>query len=107
MTPTLRISLLLALACPFTVCLRSAHAATVYVDNVGGDDLHDGTQPTNLGGNGPVRTLRKALKICFAGDRILLTNTGQPYRESIGLSAANHCGTALSPFIIDGQGATL
>lgn len=89
------------------VCVADAPAATVYVDNVDGDDLHDGTQPTSLSGNGPVRTIAKALRVCRAGDRILLANSGEPYRESISLSAANHCGTAVSPFIIDGQGATL
>ena len=97
----------LAFGCAVVVCVEGAPAATVYVDNVGGDDLHDGGQPTNLGGSGPVRTLRKALRICHAGDRILLADTGQPYRESISLSTADHCGTALSPFIIDGQGAIL
>jgi hypothetical protein len=107
MKPISRRPLLLALVCALAVCVRPAPAATVYVDNVAGDDLHDGSQPTNLGGNGAVRTLRKALRICHAGDRILLANTGQPYRESISLSAAEHCGTALSAFVIDGQGAIL
>lgn len=84
-----------------------AAAATIYVDNVAGDDLHDGTQPDSAEGNGPVRTLRKALRVCHAGDRVVLANTGAPYRESISLSAAEHCGNALSPFILDGQGAVL
>jgi hypothetical protein len=87
--------------------VESAAAATVYVDNVAGDDLHDGSQPAPLGGSGPVRTLAKALRICHSGDRILLANRGEPYRESIGLSSAEHCGNAVSPLIIDGQGATL
>ncbi|HWB13658.1 MAG TPA: right-handed parallel beta-helix repeat-containing protein [Pirellulales bacterium] len=105
MTSTLRF--LPLLACALVLSVELAPAATVYVDNVGGDDLHDGSQSANLGGSGPVRTLQKALRICHAGDHILLANTGQPYRESISLSAAKHCGTALSPFVIDGQGATL
>jgi hypothetical protein len=84
-----------------------ASAGTVYVDNVTGDDLHDGAEPQSAGGSGPVRTLRKALSVCKSGDRILLANTGEPYRESISLSTADHCGNAISPFVIDGQGATL
>ena len=84
-----------------------ADAATVYVNNVVGDDLHEGTQPESAGGDGPVRTLRKALRVCHSGDRIVLANTGEPYRESIGLSTAEHCGNSVSPFIIDGQGAIL
>lgn len=86
---------------------RTAAAATVYVNNVLGDDLNDGTQPESHGAGGPVRSLRKALYICRPGDRILLAPTGEPYRESIGLSAAKHCGTFISPFTIDGQGAVL
>jgi hypothetical protein len=105
MTPILRT---LALLCVLSfVCVPLVPAATVYVDNVGGDDLRDGSQPTNLSGGGPVRTLRKALRICHSGDRILLANTGQPYREPISLSTAEHCGNSLSPFVIDGQGAIL
>ncbi len=86
---------------------RIATAATVYVDNVLGDDRHAGTAPVGTDGDGPVRTLRRALQVCSAGDRILLAKTDQPYRESISLSTSSHCGNALSPFIIDGQGATL
>lgn len=82
-------------------------AATLYVNNVLGDDLREGSRPESDGTDGPLRTLRKALAICQAGDRILLAPTGEPYRESIGLSAAQHCGTEVSPFIIDGQGAVL
>lgn len=87
---------------------RFAAAATIYVDNVLGDDLREGSKPESSGGpDGPLRTLRKALSICQAGDRIMLAATGEPYRESISLSAARHCGSAVSPFIIDGQGAVL
>jgi hypothetical protein len=108
MTANIRSPFLLLSACVLLlVDVQLTTAATVYVDNVGGDDLHDGTQPTSLGGNGPVRTLAKALRICHSGDRILLADSGEPYRESISLSAAEHCGNAVSPFIIDGQGAIL
>jgi hypothetical protein len=82
-------------------------AADLFVDNVAGDDLHDGRQAESTGAGGPVRTLRRALELVNAGDRLLLTNRGVPYREQISLSAARHCGNAVSPFIIDGQGATL
>lgn len=86
---------------------RTAAAATIYVNNVLGDDLHEGSEPDSTGRDGPLRTLRKALRICQAGDHIVLAPTGEPYRESIGLSAARHCGTVVSPFVIDGQGAVL
>ncbi|HVX13522.1 MAG TPA: right-handed parallel beta-helix repeat-containing protein [Pirellulales bacterium] len=92
---------------PMAIDTRIAAAATVYVDNAVGDDRHEGAQPSSIDGDGPVRTLRRALQVCRAGDRVLLANTGEPYRETISLSTAAHCGNALSPFIIDGQGATL
>lgn len=103
----MRIAILLFLSLAALGLGRTAPAATVYVNNLLGDDLHDGSEPDSSGPGGPVRTLRKALGICQAGDRILLAPTGEPYRESIGLSAAKHCGTVISPFIIDGQGAVL
>ncbi|HEV3003523.1 MAG TPA: right-handed parallel beta-helix repeat-containing protein [Pirellulales bacterium] len=87
--------------------VAGARAADMFVDNVAGDDLRDGRQAESTGGNGPVRTLARALELVHAGDRVLLTNRGVPYREPICLSAARHCGNAVSPFIIDGQGATL
>ncbi|HUY35601.1 MAG TPA: right-handed parallel beta-helix repeat-containing protein [Pirellulales bacterium] len=82
-------------------------AADVFVDNVAGDDLRDGGQAESTGASGPVRTLKRALELAQAGDRLRLANRGVPYREPISLSTARHCGNALSPFIIDGQGATL
>src|SRR5487761_688565 len=85
----------------------AAPGATVYVDNIAGDDLLDGRAAVSDAGSGPVRTIRKALRVVEAGDRIVLANTGEPYREMIGLSDRRHCGTAMSPFVIDGQGAVL
>jgi hypothetical protein len=84
-----------------------ARAAELFVDNVAGDDLRDGRQATSSGAGGPVRTLSRALELVNAGDRIVLSNRGIPYREPICLSAARHCGNAVSPLVIDGQGATL
>jgi hypothetical protein len=89
------------------LCAAPAGAVEIFVDNVGGDDLHDGSQPQSTGGAGPVRTLRKALLVARSGDRIVLTNTGEAYRESIALSSGKHSGTTRTPFVIDGQGAVL
>lgn len=90
--------------------LLSATAATardVFVDNAAGDDLYDGTLQYSSGGGGPVRSLRKALLVARPGDRVVLANTGLPYRESISLSSARHCGSKRRPFVIEGQGAIL
>src|ERR1700676_1576154 len=96
----------LALIGAFVVA-SGVDAADMYVDNVAGDDLHDGRQAESTGSGGPVRTLKRALGVARAGGRFLLANRGVPYREPISLSTARHCGNAVSPFIIDGQGATL
>ncbi len=103
----MRIAVILLAVAGMVGFSQAAAAATIYVNNVLGDDLHEGTQPQSSGADGPLRTLRKALRISQAGDRIVLAPTGEPYRESIGLSAARHCGNTISPFIIDGQGAVL
>ncbi|HEX5445756.1 MAG TPA: right-handed parallel beta-helix repeat-containing protein [Pirellulales bacterium] len=90
-----------------TLAGGAALGATVYVDNIAGDDLLDGAAAVSDAGSGPVRTLRKALRVAQRGDRIVLANTGEPYRETISLSDRRHSGTADSPFLIDGQGAVL
>jgi len=83
-------------------------ARNVYVDNLAGDDLLDGTLPTNTSpGIGPFHTITRALRVAGPGDRIILANTGQPYRESISLVGSRHSGNAIGPFTIEGNGAVL
>lgn len=85
-----------------------AGARDIYVDNVAGDDLHNGFAPrASLVGGGPCRTIAKALRLAGEGDRIVLAATGEPYRESITLQAARHSGSASRPFVLLGNGATL
>jgi hypothetical protein len=107
----MRLNLLLTLLCPTLLCLQAgvAIAANIYVDNVTGDDRRNGLEPKSYGvGNGPVRTITKALRLANKGDRIVLTNNpGQPYRESIAISGGFHCGIATFPFELIGNGATL
>lgn len=107
----MRFTLLLTLICPTLLCIQlsTAIAADIYVDNVTGDDRRNGLEPKSYGvGNGPVRTITKALRLANKGDRIVLTNNpGQPYRESISLSGGFHSGIATFPFELLGNGATL
>lgn len=78
-----------------------------YVNNVAGDDRKDGLNPTSLSANsGPVRTIAKALRHAGKMDRIILANTGEPYRESISIGG-QHGGIELAPFTIIGNGAIL
>ena len=43
--------------------------------------------------NGPVKTIDRALRIAGPSDRIVLINTGVPYRDSISLAGENCSGT--------------
>lgn len=85
-----------------------ATAAPLYVDNMAGDDRYDGRAPQwQAHQTGPVRTIGRALELALPADRIVIANTGVPYRESLSLSAGNHSGWSEQPFVIDGNGAAL
>lgn len=88
--------------------LPAAAARDIYVNNAGGDDHYTGDQPRAVAGeNGPVRTIARALRLAQSGDRIVLADTRQPYRESISVVGARHSGDALRPMTIEGNGAVL
>jgi hypothetical protein len=96
----------------FTAAVWSAFAIStfareIYVDNTTGDDRRGGTLARSEGGLGPCRTIAKALRIAQPGDRIVLANTGVPYRESITIQGPRHSGSDNYPFMIIGNGATL
>ena len=80
----------------------------IFVDNLNGDDRKAGTSATSQGAaGGPCRSIAKALRIATKSDRIVIANTGVPYRESISVQGANHSGDEVSAFQIVGNGATL
>lgn len=80
----------------------------IFVDNIAGDDRRDGTTAQTSGrAGGPVRSLRRALELAEGSDRVILSDTGEPYRESVTLQAGKHTGIAARPFTIIGNGATL
>lgn len=84
-----------------------AAARDIYVNNVAGDDFLEGERPMPHPAGGPVRTIGRALELVLPGDRIVLANTGEPYREAVCLSDTLHHGDPLRPLVIDGAGATL
>ena len=84
-----------------------ASARVIFVDNLQGDDLASGREPQPGARGGPVATIHRALHLAGQGDRIVLTDTGFPYREAICLSGRAHRGWARRPFVIDGQGAVI
>jgi len=85
----------------------AALARQLYVNNVAGNDQADGTAPESTINGGPVRTIGRALQLARPGDFLVIANTGIAYRESLSLSTADHCGTAVRPFTIQGNGAVL
>jgi hypothetical protein len=99
--------LLLALA--IGLCQSSwAKATDLYVNNIGGDDLHNGlAAESNTLEHGPVRSIQRALLIAHKGDRIIVANTGEPYRESVTIQGGRNSGLFRQPFVIIGNGAVL
>ncbi|MHB1037823.1 MAG: right-handed parallel beta-helix repeat-containing protein [Pirellulales bacterium] len=97
--------------CPLVIgcCLASPSLARdIFVSNTAGDDRFSGLLEKGTGaGDGPVRTLTQALRLADKGDRIVMANTGRPYRESVSLVGGKHAGDVDRPFIILGNGAVL
>jgi hypothetical protein len=79
----------------------------IYVNNQTGDDTFTGRAVEQLGESGPVRTIAKALRLATRGDRVVLANTGAPYREPIALVGGHHGAGVNGPFRIEGNGAIL
>lgn len=86
----------------------TAAAREIHVDNLAGYDGLDGSpQRSVIGSTGPVRTIAKALRLARPGDRIVLTKTSAPYRESVALVGSRLSESLLTPLILDGGGAVL
>lgn len=83
-------------------------ARDLHVNNVDGNDRYDGRAPVVQGQSmGPLRTIARALRIAQKGDRVIIANTGQPYRESITLQSGRHSGMRAARFELIGNGALL
>lgn len=96
------------LAMIWLALVAHVQARDLFVDNVLGDDRHDGTAATPATRDaGPVRTITQALRLANAGDRIVLAKTDEPYRESVTLCGARTSGNGITPFVVEGNGATL
>ena len=102
---------ILSLAVAILAALAAIPAAArdVFVNNRSGDDHFDGRFEAGQGGlAGPVQSLAKALRLADSGDRIIIANTGEPYRESaVRPIRPRHSGFNFKPLVIDGNGATL
>lgn len=87
---------------------RTIRGEEIYVDNRLGNDAYNGTNERATDEiNGPVRTIRRALKVSKRGDIIRIKNNGEPYRESLALAGGRHCGVPGVPLRILGGGAVI
>lgn len=101
----LRPSLIALIALCFSV---PASARDIHVSNTAGDDRFTGRYSSEVSVvGGPVRTIAKALRLAAPGDRIVIANTGEPYRETVSLVGTSHSGNVDRPFIVEGNGAVL
>ncbi len=97
-----------SLALSFVLLLAAtAGARDIYVDNVAGDDRHEGRDSSPTASGGPCRTIARALRLAQSRDRVVLNDTGQPYHECITLHGPRHSGSPETPFVLLGGGAVL
>ena len=96
-------------AIAFTIFLlpTAIFARDIFVNNITGEDRFCGGLATVTTSDGPVRTIAKALLLNLPGDRIVLANTGQPYRECVMLQGELQSGNSIKPLALEGNGAIL
>jgi hypothetical protein len=86
----------------------TASARDIYVDNTSGDDRYRGQSLQVSSGQGPLRSLQKAVRIAKPGDRIIVNPTNVPFREEVVINGVDRENpTADYPVVIEGNGATL
>ncbi|MCA9213020.1 MAG: right-handed parallel beta-helix repeat-containing protein [Planctomycetales bacterium] len=80
----------------------------LYVNNLSGNDRNNGQlAEQSAPGEGPTRTIQRVISLASFGDRIVIANTGEPYRECISLQTSRNSGSVSFPFVIEGNGAIL
>jgi len=91
---------ILVLLCWLNGASGALFAATYYVNNRTGADTNDGkTEATAFA------TIAKAVAACRTSDRLVLSDTGTPYHESLVFRQLG--GTPHAPFVVEGRGAVL
>ena len=89
----------------FVGVARAGSPPTVYVNNLAGSDKFDGSRETVSGDAGPVATLARGTSLLKPSGRLVIQNTGKPYRGEVKLIDLG--GTADQPLIVDGNGAVI
>jgi hypothetical protein len=103
---TFRSTLRLAVTLAVVLAARPGLGRDWFVDNIGGSDAFDGLSSDRPGGlAGPVKTIRRALRLAGPSDTVHLANHGEPYYESLDLTGRRASGSEAKPFTIEGHGA--
>lgn len=98
---------ILVCAVLFTALSTAATARELHVNNMLGDDRASGLAVESQSGDGPVARICRALELAAPGDRIVIANTGEPYREEVSFFGRNLRGREDRPLVISGNGAVL
>lgn len=97
-----------SMLCVWLLVVSTAAARDLFVNNETGNDAKNGHAAEHVDtATGPVRTIGRALHLAQKYDRVVVANTGKPYREPIALVRGKHEGDRFSPFVLEGNGATL
>jgi hypothetical protein len=100
-----RLGLLATLAVGALFAATPASATDIFLNNLLGSDAFDGSAPKpGKPPAGPVATLARACELLEKSDRLIMANTGKPYRGTLALSKG---GTPGKPMVIEGNGATI
>lgn len=90
------------------VCADSVNAADLYVDNFLGSNSYNGQSDRPQDDiTGPVRSIRRALKLARRGDSIHIKDNGRPYYEDVSMSGLRHSGVPGVPIRLEGGGAVV
>jgi hypothetical protein len=107
MENSMRIQFALSLLLGVLAIGRGIAARDLYVSNVIGNDRLSGLREEPSEGEGPVRSIQRALCLAQPGDHIHIAGTNVPYREQISISGPCLQGRADRPLVISGNGAVL
>lgn len=104
----MRTKLILAVLAAGWLLANPAWSRDIFVSNRWGDDRSTGDSARPMpNATGPVATIGRALSLVLPGDRVVVENTGTPYRESLSLTGSRHSGWPSQPLVIEGNGAVL
>ena len=102
-----RLDLFFLGGCLAALLATHSEARNLYVNNLLGDDAFAGEREQPASGAGPVRSINRALRLVLPSDRVVIANTGQPYREQLSISGRCLRGSERNPLVITSDGAVL